>query len=102
LSTEVTGIDFSEVAVAETPKREHNFAMNTPFETCEVHDIPDRYSEQFDLVFRSHGVLTSLPALVAWAHQFAARLKPTGRVYLSVDHPLMCAFAESKPIQGLE
>ena len=45
-------------------------------------------------MFTSHGVLSWLPDLHAWARHAAACVVPGGQLYLSESHPLIWALAE--------
>ncbi len=99
LGADVTGMDFSEVAIAEARKLSADLEIPAQFIQCRVAELAHTIPEQFDLVFTSHGVLSWLPDLTSWAQQAAARIKPGGRFYLSDSHPLVWAFAEEGAIE---
>ena len=97
LGATVTGVDFSEVAIEEARQLSSELGIPARFECCEIGALSARYSEAFDLVFSSHGVLSWLPDLTEWAAQIAACLRPGGHFYLSESHPLVWALADDNP-----
>ena len=60
--------------------------------------LQSEFSEGFDMVFTSHGVLTWLSDLRVWAEQLAGCLRPGGNFYISEGHPLVWAFADELPV----
>ena len=99
LGTTVTGVDFSEVAIQEARQLSLDLGIPATFERCEIESLKPRYSEAFDLVFTSHGVLSWLPDLNKWARQISGCVVPGRQVYLSESHPLVWALAEHSPVQ---
>lgn len=98
LGADVTGIDFSEVAIAEARKLSKDLGIPATFEVRELSRLVSEFPEAFDMVFTSHGVLTWLSDLEAWARDLAGCLKPEGRFYISEGHPLVWAFADEHPV----
>ena len=99
LGATVTGVDFSEVAIQEARQLSLDLGIPATFERCEIESLKPRYSEAFDLVFTSHGVLSWLPDLNEWARQISGCVVPGGQVYLSESHPLIWALPEDSPVQ---
>ena len=99
LDATVTGVDFSEVAIQEARQLSLDLGIPATFERCEIESLQPRYSETFDPVFTSHGVLSWLPDLNEWARQISGCVVPGGQVYLSESHPLVWALAEESPVQ---
>ena len=99
LGATVTGVAFSEVAIQEARQLALDLDIPATFERCEIESLQTRYSEAFDLVFTSHGVLSWLPDLNEWARQISGCVVPGGQVYLSESHPLVWALAEESPVQ---
>jgi SAM-dependent methyltransferase len=94
LGADVTGIDFSEEAVAAarrlvgesgTPGR---FIVSELYDTASVLD-----SEQFDIVYTGVGALNWLPDIDAWGGVVDAMLAPGGLVFLREGHPVLWSLA---------
>ena len=100
LGADVTGVDFSEVAIAEARQLSQDLGIPATFEVMDFASLKVEFSEAFDLVFTSHGVLTWLSDLGAWAEDLAGCLKPEGRFYISEGHPLVWAFADEHPLDS--
>ena len=100
LGGDVTGVDFSEVAIAEARQLSQDLGIPAAFEVREIAALKSEFPEAFDLVFTSHGVLTWLSDLGAWARDLAGCLKPEGRFYISEGHPLVWAFADEQPVDS--
>ncbi len=92
LGARVTGIDFSDVAItqARTLSTELNIPAN--FICCNLYDLPNHLSGQFDIVFTSHGVLSWLPDLNEWGRIVARFLKPGGAFFIAEAHPTAYIF----------
>lgn len=99
LGARVTGVDFSNAAIEEARRLSADLDIEATFETCEITALSSRFPASFDLVFTSHGVLSWLPDLEAWAHHIAGCLIPSGQLYLSEGHPLVWAFAAEGAVQ---
>ena len=98
LGADVIGVDFSEVAIAEARKLSRDLGIHATFEVRELSALQSEFSEGFDMVFTSHGVLTWLSDLRVWAEQLAGCLRPGGNFYISEGHPLVWAFADEHPV----
>ena len=99
LGAEVTGVDFSPVAIQEARKLSHDLGIDAHFEEADLRTLSQRFPEAFDLVFASHGVISWQSDINAWAKQVAGCLKPGGIFYLSEGHPLIWALADENPVQ---
>jgi SAM-dependent methyltransferase len=95
LGAEVTGLDFSPVAVdaardlatrAGLADRS-TFVCGNVLEAAEVLD-----GHVFDVVYVSLGALCWLPSIDRWASQAAALVAPGGRFYIHDVHPLTQSF----------
>lgn len=90
----VTGVDFSDKAIALARSLSEEMKIPATFVHSNVYDLPQNLSGQFDIVFTSYGVLGWLPDIEAWAKVVAHFLKPGG-TFLVVDiHPIVWAFDE--------
>jgi SAM-dependent methyltransferase len=89
LGAEVTGVDFSEPAIAAA--RELSERSKTPgrFVVANVYDAADALREQFDIVFTGVGAICWIPDIEAWARVVAALLRPGGTFYMREGHPVL-------------
>ncbi|MFN7144095.1 MAG: class I SAM-dependent methyltransferase [Myxococcota bacterium] len=85
----VTGVDFSEVAIAEARRLEDTLRLGARFVVCNVYDTLAHVEERFDVVFTSYGTIGWLPDLERWADVVAGALKPGGRFHLVEFHPAL-------------
>ncbi|MFX1310248.1 MAG: class I SAM-dependent methyltransferase [Promethearchaeota archaeon] len=83
----VTGVDFSDKAIALA--RELSQELNIParFINANIYDIPNIIDEKFDIVFTSYGTITWLPNIVKWAQIISDCLKTGGIFYIIDGHP---------------
>lgn len=87
LGAKVTGVDFSEEAIAAARSLNDECGLNCRFVCCNIYDLPQHVHEQFDIVFASYGVLCWLPDLSRWCQLLADRLRPGGTFVLVEGHP---------------
>ncbi|MES2774472.1 MAG: class I SAM-dependent methyltransferase [Bacteroidota bacterium] len=93
LGAKVTGIDLSDLAIAEAKKL--SAEINTPatFVCSNVYDLvghpemPEAGS--YDVVFTSYGTIGWLPDLDKWAAVISHFLKPGGIFYIIDFHPVL-------------
>jgi SAM-dependent methyltransferase len=88
----VTGVDFSQEAIALARSLSAELAIPARFTLADVYQLPGFLSGDFDIVFTSYGVLHWLPDLKRWAEIIANTLKPGGIFYIVEDHPLFRVF----------
>lgn len=85
----VTGVDFSDEAIAFARALSDHSEIPAQFEHAEVvqwlHETPSR----FELAFCSYGAVGWLPDLRAWARGVARVLEPGGRFVYVEFHPLV-------------
>ncbi|MDR0417741.1 MAG: methyltransferase domain-containing protein [Propionibacteriaceae bacterium] len=94
LGATVTGVDFSDAAVAAAAglAARAGLADRVRFVTAAVEEAPAALAGQrFDVVYTSVGVLCWLPDLAAWGRAVARLLKPGGLFFVRDDHPMMTA-----------
>lgn len=94
LGARVTGVDFSEPAVALARGLAAELGIEARFLCSNVYELTRVLHEQFDVVFTSHGVLTWLPDIPEWARVVARFLRPGGTFTIVDDHPVASCFAE--------
>ncbi len=90
----VTGLDFSEPAVAAARQLAAEAGLDARFVRSDVYDAVSALGATYDIVYTSHGVLGWLPDLDRWADVVFALLRPGGIMYLSEFHPLSWCFAQ--------
>ncbi|MEC9072878.1 MAG: class I SAM-dependent methyltransferase [Myxococcota bacterium] len=94
LGAQVTGVDFSPVAIREATGLADRLGIEANFVQSEVGDLGGRFPQRFDLVFTGYGALSWLSDLTEWAENIAATLRPGGRLYVVEMHPLAYALDE--------
>lgn len=85
----VTGVDFSEEAIALARALSAELGIPATFLCANVYDLPQLLPRQFDVVFTSYGVLGWLPDLDRWAEVVAHHLRPGGTFYMVEFHPVL-------------
>jgi SAM-dependent methyltransferase len=94
IGARVTGVDFSEPAMALARTLAAELDIEARFIQSNVYQLTRVLHEQFDVVFTSHGVLTWLPDLPEWARVVARFLRPGGTFVLVDNHPFAACFEE--------
>lgn len=104
LGANVTGVDFSEEAIALARSLSEETGVPATFIQSDIYDLPNALSGEFDIVFTSYGVLWWLPDLHRWAQVVAHFLKPGGTFYIAEIHPFAQVFEgdEANDIDGLK
>jgi SAM-dependent methyltransferase len=97
LGANVTGVDFSEKAIALARSLSEETGIHATFVQSNIYDLPENLSGQFDIVFTSYGVLWWLPDLEAWAKVVSNFLKPGGTFLVVESHPLASMFDTDDP-----
>ena len=93
LGATVTGVDFSEKAVAEARKLAADIGVPATFIASNLYSLPDVLEERFDIVYTSGGVLGWLPDIAGWARVAAHFVRPGGFFYITEIHPVAQVFA---------
>jgi SAM-dependent methyltransferase len=92
LGATVTGIDFSEEAIAAARALAAELGIAATFIASDVYRLPEVLDEQFDIVYTSRGVLGWLPDIAAWARVAARFVRPGGFLYVTEIHPVANVF----------
>jgi len=95
----VTGVDFSEKSIALAHALSQELDLPAQFVCCDIYQLPDQLSGEFDIVFTSYGVLHWLRDLHRWGKIIAHFLKPIGIFYIVEDHPTFRMFTTEKETQ---
>lgn len=92
----VTGVDFSEraVAVARALAREVGLEKQSEFVCSDLYALRDVLDAagKYDVVYTSHGALNWLPELAPWGELIAHFLAPGGFFYIVEAHPFARVF----------
>jgi SAM-dependent methyltransferase len=97
----VTGVDFSEEAIAAARALAARMGVPPTFNQADVCDLPAQLDGRFDVVFTSHGVLSWLPDLERWARGIARCLAPGGVFFIADAHPMLLCFDDRPTEPGL-
>lgn len=92
LGAKVTGVDLSDVAIAEARRLTAELGLSAEFVCCNVYDLTEHLGGQFDIIFTSYGAIGWLPDLDRWALLVKHFLKPGGRLVLVEFHPVVWMF----------
>jgi SAM-dependent methyltransferase len=97
----VTGIDFSEQAIATARALAAECGIDARFLVSELYALPDNLDGQFDVVFTSYGAITWLPDIRRWAEVAAHFVKPGGTFYVAEFHPFSYVFDDDPGVTDL-
>ncbi|QBD74837.1 class I SAM-dependent methyltransferase [Ktedonosporobacter rubrisoli] len=100
LGARVTGVDFSEQAIAFARSLAQELGLDASFICADIYDLPNKLSEQFEIVFTSYGVLCWLPDIERWARVVADFIQPGGTFYIIDGHPLTRIFSSDPHATG--
>src|SRR6266699_7088150 len=91
LGAKVTGIDFSDKAIAIAQSLSQELNLDATFICTDIHNLPDvlHTSAEFGIVFTSYGAIGWLPDLQPWGRIIGHYLKPGGFFYIAEGHPFM-------------
>lgn len=98
----VTGTDFASAGINAARTLASDAGLAATFVCCNLYDLPQHLSGQFDVIFTSHGVLSWLPDLSGWAQVIAHFLKPGGRFVIVEMHPFVLMFDEHRDDTALQ
>lgn len=89
LGAAVTGVDFSEKAIAAAGELSNRSGTPGRFVVADVYDAAQVLGEQYDIVYTSVGAIGWLPDITKWARVVAALLAPDGTFYMREGHPVL-------------
>lgn len=98
VGADVTGVDFSPEAIDLARKISKETGIAAKFECCNIYDLKDHLTGEFDIVFTSGGVLAWLPDLKKWAEIAAHFVKSGGVFYIREFHPFSQIFYDEDEI----
>lgn len=88
----VTGVDLSDLAIAEATRLAGDMGLDARFVCCNVLDTAQYVEGEFDIVFTSYGTIGWLPDLLPWARVIGQKLKKGGCFYMAEFHPVLWMF----------
>jgi SAM-dependent methyltransferase len=89
LGAEVTGVDFSEPALAAARRLSEESGVPGRFVLSEIYESPRMIDDRFDIVYTGVGAINWLPDIRRWADVVAGFLRPGGTFYMREGHPVM-------------
>ena len=89
LGAVVTGVDFSDKAIAAGKELSRTCGTPGRFIEAEFYETPSAVDEQFDIVYTGVGAICWLPDISAWGRVVADCLRPGGTFYIRDGHPAM-------------
>lgn len=92
MGAKCTGIDLSDEGIKLAKQLNKELELDAEFVCCNVYDVNEHVSEEFDIVFTSYGVIGWLPDLKPWAKVIASRLKRGGTFFMAEFHPIVWMF----------
>jgi SAM-dependent methyltransferase len=92
MGAEVTGVDFSEKAIAKARALTQTLNLKAQFVCCDVYDTTKYIHEKFDIVFTSYGTIGWFPDLNKWAEVISEVLRPGGQFIMADFHPVLWMF----------
>ena len=97
---EVTGLDFSEPAIAAARALAAELGLPARFVVSDLYAAPQTLPEpaSFDRVFTTWGTICWLPDLAGWARVIAHFLKPGGTFYMADGHPTALVFDDDNAL----
>ncbi|HEY2708584.1 MAG TPA: methyltransferase domain-containing protein [Caulobacteraceae bacterium] len=96
MGASVTGLDFSDAAIAQARALAAEAAIAADFVCADVLAPPPGLTG-FDIVFASWGAIYWIADMERWMQVAADALKPGGRLFLCEGHPLVGTLDERAP-----
>ncbi len=87
LGAHVTGVDFSQRAVAVARALNDEMKMDCRFVHANTYELEGKLDDRFDLALAAYGVLYWVPGIDPWARTVARFLKPGGTLLIVDEHP---------------
>ena len=92
MGASVTGVDLSDKAVSRATELALQTNAAATFICCDIYDLPNHLTKQFDIVFTSYGTIGWLPDMDKWAGIVSTYLKPGGKFVFADFHPVVWMF----------
>lgn len=88
----VTGVDLSDTAIRKAHELNGLLGLDAKFICCNLYDLSEHLSGEFDIVFTSYGTIGWLPDLTKWAQLIEQFLRPGGQFIMVDFHPFVWTF----------
>jgi SAM-dependent methyltransferase len=95
MGASVTGVDLSDRSIDYARELTEKTGADARFICCDIYDLPEHLSDQFDIVFTSYGTVGWLPDTDRWAGIVSRYLKPGGRFVFAEFHPVVWMFDDA-------
>jgi len=95
MGAEVTGVDFSEMAIDKANELNTQLGTHAEFICCDVYSLKEHLNKKFDIVFTSYGTIGWLPDMDKWAEIVSYFLKPGGKFVFAEFHPVVWMFDDN-------
>lgn len=95
LGAEATGLDLSDVSIAEAHALAERCGRRVTFLQGNVLEPRPELFDAWDVVLTSYGVIGWLPDLRPWAQNIARYLRPGGRLVFVEFHPVVWMFDDT-------
>ena len=92
MGAKVTGVDFSDEAVAKARATNDELGLDATFICADVYSLPEILDRQFDIVYASYGTICWLPDMAKWAAVVGKFVKPGGHFVFAEFHPALWMF----------
>lgn len=89
MGASVVGVDLSDEAIEKARYLAKETNTDTQFICCNIFDLPNHLSEEFDIIFMSYGVISWYPDLNKWGELISRYLKPNGKFVMVEFHPVL-------------
>lgn len=98
LGAHMSGLDFSEPALAQARELAQATGAEIDYVCAEVYDAPQALGEgRFELLYTGIGALCWMPDIDRWAEVVSRLLAPGGRLFIREGHPMLWAIDETRP-----
>lgn len=94
MGANATGVDLSDVSIANAQSIAADLGLSTQFICCNVYDIDQHLTDQYDIIFASYGTIGWLPDMHRYFSLVKQFLKSGGRFILVEFHPFMWIWDE--------
>ncbi len=95
MGAQVTGVDFSELAIQKAKELNTQIGTNAEFICCDVYSLKEHLDKKFDIVFTSYGTIGWLPDMDRWANIVSHFLQPGGKFVFAEFHPVVWMFDDN-------
>jgi SAM-dependent methyltransferase len=89
MGAKATGIDLSDRAIAKARELNQKMGLDAEFVCCNVLDIDQHLTDQYDIIFTSYGTIGWIPELDRWGQLVAQFLAPGGQFLIVEFHPVV-------------